>query len=149
LCIKTAKRRQAILQPSPAARHDAIAGRLNHFMHGISTFFMIVMSALIIILHSAEMLRLIGTGAILAAILFVVLVFAAGYMAGGPGRDTRVTLGFMSSARNLGIAFMIASQAFSDPDVVLMITLTLILMLVILLPAAYWFSRRSVALGTE
>lgn len=126
------------------ARWDSIAGRMNHFMHGISTFFLIVMAILIIILHSAEMLRLVGTGAILAGTLFIVIAFAAGYLLGGPGEDTRRTLAFMSSIRNVGIAFMIASQAFDDPDVVLMITLTLILMLVILLPAAYWLSRRAV-----
>lgn len=126
-------------------RHDAIAQRLNHYMHGISTFFMIVMGVLIIILYFAELLRLLGTGAILAGVLFFVIAFAAGYLIGGPGRDTRLTLAFMSSARNVGIAFMIASQAFKDPDVILMITLMLILMVVILLPAAYWFSRRTVA----
>ncbi len=126
-------------------RHDAIVGRLNHFMHGISNFSMIVMAALIIILYSAEMLQLLGTGAILAGVLFFVIAFVAGYLIGGPGRDTRLTLAFMSSARNIGVAFMIASQTFNDPDVLLMITLMLILMVVILLPAAYWFSRRTVA----
>jgi len=127
------------------ARHDAIAGRLNHLMHGISTFFLFVMASLVIILHSAEMLRLVGTGAIFAGVLFIVIAFVAGYLTGGPGRDTRLTLAFMSSARNVGIAFMIASQAFNDPDVILMIILTLILLMVITLPASYWFSRRIVA----
>ena len=40
---------------------------------------------------------------------------------------------------------MIASQVFDNPDVLLMITLTVILMLVILLPTAYWFGRRAVS----
>ena len=106
---------------------------------------MIAMAALIIILYSAEMLRLVGTGAILAGMLYFVMAFATGYLTGGPERDTRVTLAFMSSARNIGVAFMIASQTFNDPDVLLMITLMLVLMIVILLPAAYWFNRRAVA----
>jgi hypothetical protein len=50
----------------------------------------------------------------------------------------------MSGARNAGISFMIASQVFKDQGVLLMITLTVILMLFILLPTAYWFGRRAV-----
>jgi len=125
--------------------HEAIARRLNNFMSGVSNFFMIMMCTLIIILYTAELLRLFGTGAILAGVLFFVIAFVAGYLTGGPGRDTRLTLAFMSSARNVGVAFMIASQTFNDPDVLLMITLMLILMIVILLPTAYWFSRRAAA----
>jgi hypothetical protein len=49
----------------------------------------------------------------------------------------------MSGARNASIALMIASQAFDDPDVLLMMTLTVTLMRGILLPTAYWLSRRA------
>jgi bile acid:Na+ symporter, BASS family len=123
----------------------AIAERVSHFLRGISTVFMILMVSLIIILNYAEILRLIGTGAILAGALFVIISFTAGYLIGGPGQDTRRTLGFMSGARNASIAFMIASQVFDNTDVLLMITLTVILMLVILLPTAYWLGRQAVA----
>jgi predicted Na+-dependent transporter len=125
------------------ARHGATAERVSPFLHGTSTGFMILMVVLIIILNFAEILRLIGSGAILASAIFVIISFIVGYLLGGPGQDTRRTLGFMSGARNASISLMIANQVFDDPDVLLMITLTVILMLVILLPIAYWFSRRA------
>jgi len=127
------------------ARHGSIAERLSPLMHKMSTVFLFLMAVLIIILHFAEIVRLLGSGTILAGILFVVISFIIGYLLGGPGQDTRRTLGFMSGARNASIALMIASQVFDDPDVLLMITLTVILMLVILLPTAYWFGRRAVS----
>ena len=127
------------------AYHGATAERLGPYLHGTSTVCMIFMVVLIIILNFAEIFRLIGSGAILAGIIFVIISFIVGYLLGGPGQDTRRTLGLMSSARNASIALMIASQVFDNPDVLLMITLTVILMLVILLPTAYWFGRRAVS----
>jgi predicted Na+-dependent transporter len=123
------------------ARHEAIAERLSPFIHGTSTVFMFLMAGLIIILNFAEIVRLVGSGAILAGMIFVVISFVAGYLLGGPERENKLTLGFMSGARNASISLMIASQVFDNPDVLLMITLTVILMLCILLPAAYWFNR--------
>jgi len=125
------------------ARHGSIAKRISPFMHSMSTLFMFLMASLIIILNFAEIVRLIGSGAILAGAIFVIIAFIIGYLVGGPGQDTRRTLGFMSGARNSSISLMIASQVFDDPDVLLMITLTVILMLLILLPTAYWFGRRT------
>ena len=125
------------------ARHGSIAERISPFMHSMSTLFMFLMASLIIILNFAEIVRLIGSGAILAGAIFVIISFIIGYLVGGPGQDTRRTLGFMSGARNSSISLMIASQVFDDPDVLLMITLTVILMLLILLPTAYWFGRRT------
>jgi BASS family bile acid:Na+ symporter len=125
------------------ARHGAIVERLSPVVHGTSTVFMFLMVVLIIILNFAEMLRLVGSGSILAGMIFVIISFIVGHLLGGPGQDTRRTLGFMSGARNASISLMIASQVFKDPGVLLMITLTVILMLFILLPTAYWFGRRT------
>jgi predicted Na+-dependent transporter len=126
------------------ARHAAIAERINPLMQSISTVLMFLMAVLIIILNFAEILRLTGSGAILAGAIFVVISFIIGYLLGGPRQDTRRTLGFMSGTRNASISLMIASQVFDDPDVLLMITLTVIMMIVILFPTAYWFGRRGV-----
>jgi bile acid:Na+ symporter, BASS family len=127
------------------ARHEVIAKRISTFMHGISTVFMILMAVLILLLNFGAIVQLIGSGAIFAAMIFIIISFISGYLLGGPGQDTRRTLGFMSGARNAGIALMIAGQVFDDPDVLLMITMTVIMTLCILLPAACWFGRRGVA----
>lgn len=50
----------------------------------------------------------------------------------------------MSGARNASISLMIASQIFNDQRVLLMITVTVILMLIILVPTAYVLGRRAV-----
>lgn len=125
------------------SHREILAARLGPAVDRTSTVFLFLMAVLILILNFADILQLVGSGVIFAGAMFVVISFVAGYLLGGPGQDTRQTLGFMSGTRNAGIALMIASQVFKDPGVLLMITLTVILMLVILLPTAYWFGRRA------
>lgn len=124
-------------------RHGAIAERLSPFMHHMSTVFMFLLVALIIILNFRAIVGLSGSRAILAGAIFVATAFIVGYLLGGPRQDTRRTLGFMSGGRNASIALMVASQVFKDPRVLLMITVTVIVMLAILLPAAYLLGRQS------
>jgi bile acid:Na+ symporter, BASS family len=125
------------------ARYEAVADRISPSMHRISTIFMMLMAALLIFVNIAEVMRLAGSGAIPAALIFIAVSFLAGYLLGGPGQDNRRALGLMSGARNASISLVIANQVFNDPAVLLMITVTVILMLIVLLPAALWFGRRT------
>lgn len=122
------------------ARFEKFADGIAKYMHKISSLFMLLMAALIILINYRQMLGLFGTGAVSAALIFIVAGFGTGYLLGWPERSTRLAMGYMHGARNASIALMIASQVFSDqPKVILMITLVVILMLLTLLPSSYLF----------
>ncbi len=124
------------------ARHEGFADRLNHYVHRISSLFMFLMAGFIIMANYREMFRLVGSGAPLAAVLCIVLSFITGYLLGLPERSTRLAMGFMHGGRNASVALMIASQVFGDqPKVMMMITVTVVLMLMTLLPTSYWIGR--------
>lgn len=124
------------------ARHGGIADRLNKYVHMISTGFMFLMAAFLILLNYKQMFGLLGTGAPLAAVIVVVLSFITGYIFGWPDRGTRLAMAFMHGGRNASIALMIAGQVFGDePNVLTMITVTVVLMLIIFLPASYLIGR--------
>ena len=126
------------------AHHEGLANRLGKYVHKISSVFMLLMAVLIIMLNHKEMLGLIGSGAPLAAVIFIVVSFIIGYLLGWPDRGTRLAMGFMHGGRNASVALMIASQVFGDqPRVLMMITVTVVLMLLILLPASYLFKARA------
>jgi len=126
------------------ARHEGLADHLGKYVHKISSVFMLLMAVLITILNYKEMFRLFGSGAVGAAVVFIVVSFIAGYLLGWPERGTRLAMAFMHAGRNASVALMIASQVFGDqPKVLIMITVTVVLMLIILLPASYWFGRRA------
>jgi BASS family bile acid:Na+ symporter len=125
------------------ARQEALADRLAPFMNRASTLLLVLATALIFYVNVGAMARLFGSGALLAAAIFIAASFAAGHLLGGPQRSTRRTLAFLSGTRNASIALMIASEVFADPKVLLMITVTVILMISSLLPAAFVVGRRA------
>lgn len=127
------------------SRFEKFADTISKYMHKISSVFMLLMAAIIILLNYKQILELFGTGAILAAIIFIVAGFGTGFLLGLPERATSLAMGYMHGARNASIALMIASQAFSDqPKVLLMITLVVIIMLLVLLPFSYLYKIKNI-----
>lgn len=132
------------------ARYEGLADCLHKYVHKVSSIFMLLMAALIVMLNYKEMFRLIGSGAPLAALIFIGLSFITGYLLGWPDRGTRLAMAFMHAGRNASVALMISSQVFGDqPKVIMMITVTVVLMLTVLLPVSYWFGRRAVLQPVE
>ncbi|MCK9227603.1 MAG: bile acid:sodium symporter [Syntrophorhabdaceae bacterium] len=125
------------------ARCAAVADRISPYIHKVSSIFMILMAIGIVGLNIKEIAGLFGSGTIGAAIVFIAGSVIIGYLLGGPGRDNRWTLAFMSGGRNASISLVIASQVFTDPKVLLMITVTVVLQLVLILPLSLYVGRRS------
>lgn len=129
------------------SRFEKFADSISKYMHRISSVFMLLMAVIIILLNYKQILELYGTGAILAAIIFIVAGFGTGFLLGLPERATSLAMGYMHGARNASIALMIASQVFGDqPKVLLMITLVVVLMLFILLPSSYLLKKKDARL---
>ena len=84
-----------------------------------------------------KILHVFGTRGILAGFLLVLLGFGIGWMLGGPGIDTRRALALGTGQRNIAAAFVVASESFSDPGVVIMLIVVTIVGLATLLPLCY------------
>ncbi len=88
-----------------------------------------------------NMLGIVGTGAILVGIVIVAAAFGLGYLMGS-GKDHLEDVGGLGTAqRNTAAGLIIATQNFSDPNVLVMITLASTLGTVILLLIARVLSR--------
>jgi BASS family bile acid:Na+ symporter len=121
------------------SRFAKIAHTAEKYLHMISRLFMILLLFTLIGLYYKQIIGLFGTYAILAGAVFVVAGFGIGYLLGWPEeQSTRLAMGFMHGARNLSVAVIAASSAFSDqPNVMLMIAVMAILMLGILIPLSF------------
>ena len=75
------------------ARFPAAADRAKPPLDKISTLSLILVIVLIVVLNFKSMLSVLGTGGILAAILFVAAGYGLGWLLGGPAADTRSGLG--------------------------------------------------------
>lgn len=94
--------------------------------------------------YAANMLSIVGTGAILVGLAFILAAFGLGYLTGW-GKDHLEDVGGLGTAqRNTGAATIIAVQNFSDyPDVLVMITLANMLGIIMLLFIAKRLGRNN------
>jgi len=92
--------------------------------------------------YVANMLSIVGTGAILVGLVYVLAAFGIGCLTGA-GQDHLQDVGGLGTAqRNTAAATVIAVQNFSNyPDVLVMITLANTLGIVMLLFIAKGLSR--------
>jgi BASS family bile acid:Na+ symporter len=115
-------------------RYDEIAHELQPVMSRVSTIFLIVLVVLYLGLNYQTILSTFGTGAIGAAVVFILVSFGFGYVLGGPKRDTRPVLGLGTAQRNISAAFVVAIANFStDFNVIAMILVVSLIGLVILM----------------
>jgi BASS family bile acid:Na+ symporter len=96
---------------------------------------------LIVVLNLQSVLKLFGTGAIFAGLVFVVLSAFVGWLFGGSDRAIRHALGLGTGSRNIGAALLIGAKNFSDPRVNVMVIVTALVGLFILLPVATAMGR--------
>ena len=127
------------------ARYDDTAASLQPVMSQTSNISLILLAVLMLVLNFKNIIGVIGTGAILAILIFIAVSFVLGYFLGGPGRDTKSVLGLGTGQRNLAAAMVVGSQNFDDPNVVIMIIVASVLMLFILMPIAGEIGKRSQA----
>jgi len=113
------------------ARYEELAKSLNPYMTQASSITLMFQVVLGLLLGAGDLLGLLGTGAILAALLFIALTMVLGYFIGGPDRDTRVVTGLGTAQRNISAALLITVQNFAEPKVLVMVLAAAALMLVV------------------
>jgi len=90
----------------------------------------------------AALAGVLGSGAIGAAILFVVLLFAGAWALGEPNPAGRRLLGYATAGRNVGAALVTAGASAAEPKATVMLIVTGVVGLVWLLAVATWVRRR-------
>jgi BASS family bile acid:Na+ symporter len=99
----------------------------------------------VLISTAPAMWRLIGSGTILAILLFLVIGFAAGHVLGGPEPDHSVVLALSTACRHPAIALSIASANYPDEDFGPTILLYLLLGIAAGIPYVAWQRRHMTA----
>jgi BASS family bile acid:Na+ symporter len=128
------------------ARYESVAESLGPYMSQTSTVAIVLLMVTALVLNYSYMIDLIGTGGILAAVIFIVVALIVGYFAGGSDPGTRSVLGLGTAQRNLSAALVVAAQNFAaEPDVLVMIMVVAIIGLALLMVVAGELGRRGQA----
>lgn len=94
------------------ARYEVQAREWAPPLNKLSTLALLIVLASSIVVDFSTLLTLIGSFAILAGFLLVLLAFVLGYFLGGAEEATRRVTGTVTGSRAVGPALLIASQSF-------------------------------------
>jgi len=122
-----------------------LAERLQPIMSKVANVALAVLLVTTVLVNFQAVLDMFGTGAILVAFLMIGSAFGVGYLLGGPGRDTRVVLGFGTAQRNYAAAMVVATRSFDDSGVLVMVAVMSTVSM-LLLPTARTLGRRAAKL---
>jgi len=125
------------------ARYASAAASLAPHLNQISSMALVLIVVAVLVLEFSAIIGIIGTGGILAALIFLVGALAIGLLLGGIDPSTRPVLGLGTAQRNLAAAMLVAGQSFSDePNVLVMVMLVLILGIILLMVVGGEMGRR-------
>jgi BASS family bile acid:Na+ symporter len=122
---------------------ESTAARLAPLVGSVSSVAMILVIVLTTAAYFPSVISVVGTLAILAAVVFTAVCLGIGWVLGGPAEDARGVLGLGTAQRNTAAALVVAGQNFSDAKVVVMITVFMIVAFAMLVPLARFFARRA------
>ncbi|WP_269849920.1 hypothetical protein [Methanosarcina horonobensis] len=94
---------------------------------------LLVLFVAFFVVYFSDLIGVIGSTAIMAAVVFVLVSFITGYFLGGPSRPIRRVLALGTAQRNLSAALAIATLNFTDPDVMVMILVVALAGLILLM----------------
>ena len=125
------------------ARYEDTAASLQPHMSQISSLAIVLMLVTILVLEFSTIIGTIGTGGLLAALIFLVGALAIGLLLGGKDQSMRSVMGLGTAQRNLSAAMLVAAQNFSDDaNVLVMVMLVAILGLILLMVIAGEMGKR-------
>ena len=125
------------------ARRADMAARVRPVVGWVSTVSMVLVVSMTTAGHVNSVLDVFGTFGILAAVIFTALCAIVGWTLGGPRTGTKGVLALGTAQRNTAAAFVVGGQNFSDPTVVVMIAVVMIVEFVMLMPLSRVLARRT------
>ena len=113
-----------------------IAGEYQPVMTKVSSVAMLVLLVVGLGLNVSNLIDLIGTGGLIALLLFIVGSLVIGLVLGGREPGVRSVMGLGTAQRNVSAALVVTAQNFSGTQTLPFVLVGAILLLLILLPTA-------------
>ena len=122
---------------------DRAAAKLHRPANIVVNLSLALFLVLALVIHRDALFGMIGKGAITSAIVLTLAAFGVGYLLGPGGKKGKVTLGLITTARNIGAAATIATANFGDdPRVLITIAVCMFVVFALAFPSAKLYSTR-------
>jgi len=130
------------------ARWQPIAETAQPYFAQASTFSLLLLIVLMLVLNFGSIIGLFGSGGLLASTILVIVALAAGYLLGGPGASNKWVQSLGAGQRNVAAAMVVATMNFGDEELVMIIVFSVITM-VIMTPLAGELGKRRAKAASE
>ena len=125
------------------ARKEAFATFFEPHLRQASTLALVFAIILVLAANYHKAGRIIGLNAIVAGAVLLLVSLGFGFVLGGASADTRNVFAFGTAQRDISAAFVVAVENFSDPNVVVMLIVVLLLGVCIQIPLALAIGRHA------
>ena len=105
-------------------------------MNKISSLTILVLLVVGLGLNASNILGLIGSGGLVALLIFIIGSLLIGFLLGGREGQVRSVMGLGTAQRNVAAAIVVSTQNFSGTDTITFVLVAAILLLLVLLPTA-------------
>jgi bile acid:Na+ symporter, BASS family len=119
-----------------------LAARAAPVLAKIGNACLLLLFVLLIALNIRALIGVVGSGAIVVALFYLIGLFIPAWLLGGPKLEVRSVIALGTAARNFGAALVPTATSFHDPAVTMMLIVSAIIGLAILFIAAAWLRRR-------
>jgi BASS family bile acid:Na+ symporter len=113
-----------------------IAAEYNPLMSKASSLSVLVLMVVGLGLKASDILNLIGSGGMVALVLFVIGSLAIGLVLGGRDAGIRSVLGLGTAQRNVAAAIVVSAQNFAGTNTLTFVLVAALVLLLILMPTA-------------
>jgi len=124
--------------PDTAAEYQPV-------MNKVSSVTILILLVVGLGLNVSNIIDLIGSGGLVALVLFIIGCLVIGLLLGGRDPQVRNVMGLGTAQRNVSAAIVVSVQNFSGTNTLPFVLVAAILMLLILLPSARRMGARSEA----
>src|SRR5215831_14899113 len=117
---------------------ESFANRVAPTLAKVSTASLVIVFVLLVVLHIPALIKVVGSKAILAGIVYLVALFAGSWILSAREADARDVLLLATGARNFGAALVPAASSFNDPSISVALIVNAILGVALSFLAAAW-----------
>ncbi len=124
------------------ARFASFTAHARPWLSRVSNVSLVTVTCLVVSLHLPSVLKVLGTGAIAAVILFTALSGLTGHLLGGSELSTRKVMVLGTGFRNIAAALVVGEEDFKNPNVIVMLVIAALVGLLLLMPIAVAWGKR-------
>jgi BASS family bile acid:Na+ symporter len=126
------------------ARYEEVAATLQPFFTQASSFSLLALMVLMVVLNFQNVIDLFGSGGLLSSLILVIVSAAGAYLLGSLGGSHKWVQALGAGQRNIAAAMVVATMNFGNDEIVMVVVYSLITLLV-MTPLALELGKRQAA----